>query len=335
MEQIHAYRNKLTVVVVEDNIGDFVLIEDYLLDKFEQIEILHFTDYASSMSYLVNTQHHVSIILLDLHLPDKQSIALIQSFLEHSFRIPVIILTGYADIDMAKKSLQIGAYDYLIKDELNPALLHKTIVFALNRSQFVNQIEDEKRNYVNLFNFSPQPTWLLETHSLKIMNANIAAQKKYGYTLDTFLKMTFSDLHPKEEQIIVKSQISTKEFKNQSLHFTHFLSNGHEIKVDIYSRKFKSITNHAFIVQSNDVSETLKRIQTIEDQNEKLRKIAWTQSHVVRAPIARALGIINLLQDQPEHLQDITFWLNQLKISTFEMDDIVKQIVQQSNQIEE
>jgi uncharacterized membrane protein YkgB len=47
-------------------------------------------------------------------------------------------------------------------------------------------------------------------------------------------------------------------------------------------------------VQSNDISETLKHINTIEVQNAKLKNIAWTQSHVVR-PLSRILGIIDLI----------------------------------------
>jgi hypothetical protein len=46
------------------------------------------------------------------------------------------------------------------------------------------------KNLRKPFNFNPQPTWLLDLKSFKIINANIAAQKKYGYSLDDFLKMS-------------------------------------------------------------------------------------------------------------------------------------------------
>jgi hypothetical protein len=69
--------------------------------------------------------------LLDLHLPDRK-VELINGIL--SCLIPIIILTGYSDLTIAKKSLQIGRL--LNKNEINPIKL-------LNRSSFVNQIEDE------------------------------------------------------------------------------------------------------------------------------------------------------------------------------------------------
>jgi hypothetical protein len=62
-------------------------------------------------------------------------------------------------------------------------------------------------------------------------------------------------------------------------------------------------------VQSNDISETLKHINTIEVQNAKLKNIAWTQSHVVRAPLSRILGIIDLIEGETENFSEMLFWL--------------------------
>jgi PAS domain S-box-containing protein len=323
-----------SVLVIEDNQGDFVLIEDYLLEKFIQINIVHCADYASSITYLKNSKEKLSLILLDLSLPDLSGIELIIGFLSHNFQIPIVILTGYSDLGMAKSSLQAGIYDYLVKDEINPDILYKTIIFALNRSSYINQIEDEKLNYENLFNFNPQPTWLLDPKSFQIIHANIAAQIKYGYSMDEFLKMSFTKLHPKEEKELIEYKFSSKKDESSSKKFTHFLSDGHEIKVEINFRKIKSKSNNGIIVQSNDISENLKHINTIEVQNEKLRNIAWTQSHVVRAPLSRILGILNLIEQQTDNLDEILFWLKQLRVSTNEMDEIVRKIVNETNLID-
>lgn len=334
MKQIRDYSDKLSILIIEDNQGDFILIEDYLLEKFKFIDIIHYSTFANSIDYLQNSKEKVSVILLDLNLPDLEGIELINSILNYNFRIPIIILTGYSDLEMAKRSLQSGVYDYLIKDEINPAMLHKTIIFTLNRSSFIKQIEDEKDNYESLFNFNPQPTWLLDSQSLKILNANIAAQKKYEISLDDFLKMSFTQLHPQEEEQLIKQKLISKGDEFTRNYFTHFLNNTKEIKVDIYFRQIKGISNSELIVQANDVSETLKYINTIEIQNTKLRNVAWTQSHGVRAPLSRILGIINLLEEQTDNFDEILFWLKQLKISTNEMDDIVKKIVAETNHIE-
>jgi PAS domain S-box-containing protein len=329
MKQIDPYLENLSVLIIEDNQGDFVLIEDYLIDAFKLVEIIHFSDFQNSIDYLQNSKEKVSLILLDLHLPDMKGIDIINKVLAYNFQIPIVVLTGYSDLNLAKKSLQLGVYDYLIKDEINPVVIHKTITFALKRSDFIHQIKDEKDNYENLFNFSPQPTWLLEAGSLKILNANIAACYLYNISKEEFLNMSFTQLHPKEEKQLIENKFILKENGSHQEHFTHFI-NGKEIKVDIYFKEINANSSNRLIVQSNDISDSLKRMETIELQNTKLREIAWTQSHVVRAPLSRILGIINLIEDDPEGAEDLSFWLQQLKISTNEMDDIVKRIVDET-----
>lgn len=327
------YLDKLSVLVIEDNQGDYVLIEDYLLEKFEHIKIFHCIDFASAVEFIQNNKGKLSLILLDFILPDKEGMALVNEILSLDLKIPVIMLTGYTDLGMAKNSLQVGISDYLIKDEINPTILHKTILFALNRNSFINQIEKEKNNYENLFNFSPQPTWLIDGQTLKILHANIAAQKKYGISLKNFLNISFTELHPREEEEWIKEKLILKQEAVKEKHFTHYVFNQQEIKVNIYFKEININSKDDLIVQSNDISETLKHINTIEIQNSKLKNIAWTQSHVVRAPLARILGIINLIEEKAISDEELPFFLTQLKVSSNELDETIKSIVEQAKQL--
>jgi PAS domain S-box-containing protein len=335
MNQIPDFSEKFTVLIIEDNQGDFVLVEDYLFEKFKQINIVHCLTYQTSINYLKNSKEKPALILLDLHLPDLWGLELINGILTHCFKIPIIILCGYSDLAMARSSIQTGIYDYLIKDEINPDILYRTIIFAFNRGSFINQIESGKLNYENLFNFNPQPTWLLDDESFKILHANIAAQKRYGHSLDDFLNMSFMQLHPKEEEQLIVNKFTSKEEHFSANQFSHFLSDGKEIKVEIYFKEIKSNSNSGVIVQSNDISEVLKYIQTIEIQNEKLRSIAWTQSHEVRAPLSRILGIINMIELQPDDRDEVLFWLKQLRVSSNELDDMIKKTVHETRQIKQ
>jgi hypothetical protein len=52
MNHIQDFSENLSVLIIEDNLGDFVLIEDYLLEKFKQINIVHYTDYTNSINYI-------------------------------------------------------------------------------------------------------------------------------------------------------------------------------------------------------------------------------------------------------------------------------------------
>ncbi len=324
----------ISVLIIEDNSGDYVLIEDFLLEKFKEVDITHCKNCETAIHYLKDKNTRYSVILLDLHLPDMDGINLIKKILSYSFHTPIIILTGYSDIGLAQKSLQLGVYDFLLKDEINPTLLHKSIEFTINRRRYIKELEDEKFNYESLFNFSPQPMWLLDAETLNILNANFAAISKYGYSLKTIRKMSFLQFHPSEERDEIRKELTSKENDSKNRHYTHILKDGAEIKVDIYCGELKSTSNlDSVIVQSTDITETLTHINTIEIQNKKLRSIAWTQSHIVRAPLSRILGIINLIDDKKESPEEIIFWLNQLRVSANEMDEVVKEIVKESRHL--
>lgn len=74
-------------------------------------------------------------------------------------------------------------------------------------------------------------------------------------------------------------------------------------------------------------------VRQIEIQNEKLKNIAWTQSHIVRAPLARMLGIMNVIEDNNESLDDTLMWLKHLRDSANELDDIVKNMVNEAQHL--
>lgn len=85
-----------------------------------------------------------------------------------------------------------------------------------------------------------------------------------------------------------------------------------------------------FTAYIRDVTERHQYIEKIEAQNKVLRDIAWTQSHVVRAPLARLLGALDLLNYETDKVKS-----DRLKEiiheSAQELDDIVKDIVEKSD----
>lgn len=82
---------------------------------------------------------------------------------------------------------------------------------------------------------------------------------------------------------------------------------------------------------SKDVSHTARYIQTIESQNDRLREIAWTQSHVIRAPLARIMGLMNLIEFQEEmDFQELKGLLKLLRKSSEELDLVIREVVTKS-----
>ena len=327
---------KHEILIIEDNRGDLVLIEDLLLEKFGSISIsqaLSFEDVKLQLT----AENNFSVILLDFFLPDLSGRSLIEGVQKLSKGIPIIILTGYSDLRVAKESLSKGISDFLIKDEISAEVLYKSIIYAIERKKFITELKSSQELYHDLFSLSPQPMWLYETATLKFLDVNNASIAKYGYSREEFLTMTISEICPLHLQDSIHIE---PKGKRNSLNqeyvglFTHQIKSGNKIKVEIYSNHIKYNNIDAQIILANDITDKLNHIQTIELQNERLKEIAWTQSHIVRAPLVRILGIIQLFENEALSESEMPVFLEYLKISAYEMDGLVQKIVSDTQVID-
>lgn len=83
-----------------------------------------------------------------------------------------------------------------------------------------------------------------------------------------------------------------------------------------------------------DITERMNYIQAIEEQNEKLKAIAWIQSHIVRAPLARIMGLIDLLENHSANQKETSELLGHILTSAHELDEIIRTIVKKAEQLE-
>jgi DNA-binding response OmpR family regulator len=78
-------------------------------------------------------------------------------------------------------------------------------------------------------------------------------------------------------------------------------------------------------------AELMETNKAMEAQNKQLREIAWMQSHGVRAPLARLMGLVNLLQSTDEAKDlDMTEMYQHIQNSADELDKIIREITQKT-----
>ena len=132
-------KQKLDILLIEDNKADSRLIEELLKTSEEfKFDLESKPRLSESMNRL--RTKNFNIILLDLTLPDSDRESTLDRVLSVTKEIPIIILTGLDDKDFALKSLQKGAQDYIVKDDLSGPSLIRAILYAIER----HKIETEK-----------------------------------------------------------------------------------------------------------------------------------------------------------------------------------------------
>jgi len=149
------YKKAYTILVIEDNPGDYILVEQFLLEKIETAVIYHAINYKAAREVLASRPDPFDIILLDLSLPDKTGADLIHEIVILSQNVPIIVLTGYSDFSFGVQSLSLGISDYILKDELTSLILHKSIVYSVERKKIISELETSEkrvRSFANQLN---------------------------------------------------------------------------------------------------------------------------------------------------------------------------------------
>ncbi|MGC9356667.1 MAG: GAF domain-containing protein [Anaerolineae bacterium] len=126
--------NVLHVLLIEDKIAEARLIGKMLSEKQEAVfDLIHRQRLSEGLERL--DEGGVQLLLLDLSLPDSRGFETFRQAHEHSPDVPIIVLTGFADEEMALRAVREGAQDYLFKEEVEGSLLRRSVRYALERKR--------------------------------------------------------------------------------------------------------------------------------------------------------------------------------------------------------
>lgn len=95
-------------------------------------------------------ENKYDIVLLDIKMPQKDGIEVLEEIFKINYEIPVIMISGHGNIDTAVESIKKGAYDFIEKPlDLNRLLV--TIRNAMDKSTLVNETKNLKKKVSKTF----------------------------------------------------------------------------------------------------------------------------------------------------------------------------------------
>lgn len=141
----------------------------------------------------------------------------------------------------------------------------------------------------------------------------------------------FDYVHPEDYEKVYSQFIKVLGVPQTTIKPFRFKKSAHEwIWMEtIVTNKLDEPSINGIVVNSRDITKRVEYVKAIEEQNKKLKEIAWTQSHIVRAPVARLMGLINLILDENESLssEENKRMLRYILQSANEIDAVIRQIV--------
>lgn len=136
----------IRILLVEDNYGDARLIREMLTDPGgDRFALTHSAYLNEAIKHLEKTPFDV--LLLDLNLQDSQGLSTFDQVYARASEVPILVLTGLDDKDLATKAVRAGAQDYLVKRQLDGNLLLRAMRYAIERKR----AEEEHVTTIELF----------------------------------------------------------------------------------------------------------------------------------------------------------------------------------------
>lgn len=186
----------IKVLLIEDNLGDAVLIREMLKEvKTTEFDVKHAQRLSQGKEYLL--EEEFDIILLDLALPDSKGIQTFNHTNKHAAELPIIILTGLSDEEFAIKAVGEGAQDYLVKGEVDSRLLGRAITYAIERNIIEDKLKKSEERYKLLVEKTQSGIFLINPYN-KLNYINQQMADMLGYTVKEMMNRSIFDFMDRE-----------------------------------------------------------------------------------------------------------------------------------------
>ncbi len=123
----------MSLLLIEDDRADAVLAQELIADSVAEIRVVWAPSMARAEEFLADERP--DCVLLDLNLPDAIEFDAISRIAEWDGTLPVVVLTGLNDEQFGVRAVASGAQDYLVKGRVEPDMLRRTLLYAIERKR--------------------------------------------------------------------------------------------------------------------------------------------------------------------------------------------------------
>lgn len=154
--------NSYTVLLLEDNAGDAILVEEYLREYLHELDLVHAKTFKEAIDTIKLSETSFDAVLLDLSVPDKTGADLVQAMLSEVGNTPIIVLTGYGDETFSVDTLKMGVTDYLLKGEFNAFSLYKSLLYGIERNRMHRELDKTNKTLTTALDIARLGRWYFD-----------------------------------------------------------------------------------------------------------------------------------------------------------------------------
>ncbi len=329
-----AAKQLLKVLIVEDDEDDFVLLNDYLKHlRAWKCEIKWIYKYDDAIKELSSNSY--TICFCDYLLGAKNGIDLINDIQKHNCNTPVVLLTGKGNYQIDIEATRAGAFDYLIKADLDEDRLERTIRYTLERISNLQKIKDSERKYRNIFEKSKDILFITAIDT-RIITINYAVTDVLDIPVEDALGVKLTSYFYQSGQVDSFLQLLEKDGELENYE-VELITVNQLIKNCLITASIEVDSTGGNYIQGiiHDIT-VLKKAEQTSLQVEKLAatgRFIRTMAHEVRNPLNNiSLSVENLVHQNTN--EDDIVYLEIIERNSKRINTLITELLQSSRPVD-
>lgn len=193
-----------TLLLVEDSPTDARMIYEALTAApSTQFTLVHVERLSVALARLGEEQF--AVILLDLSLPDSLGFDTIRHVQARAPQVPIVVLTGLDNEELAIKAVQEGAQDYLVKGKVESRTLVRALRYAIERQRLRQELRASEERYRNLFE-NASDAIVSFTRAGTITDVNRGLETMLGWARDELIEQHYRKILTPASVVVMEAR---------------------------------------------------------------------------------------------------------------------------------
>ena len=194
----------LTLVIIEDEEAHFSLMKRSIAKEFSYASVYHFQEANTCLELLDSIIP--TVIITDYLLPGMNGIEFLEALSQKYKDIPVIMITGQGDENIAVKAMKSGAIDYLVKSGDFFTLLPAVIEKVVRKNRLEQSLLTSEKRFQDMAENTSDWIWEMGAQG-KYIYSNPVVEDIIGYSRDEVIGRYFYDFFCSENKEACKGRI--------------------------------------------------------------------------------------------------------------------------------
>ena len=273
------------ILLVEDSPGDARLIRELLSSAHgHRFSVECVGGLAAGLERLCDDG--IDVVLLDLGLPDSRGFDTFAQVQALSPGIPIVVLTGTDDVELALRAVGAGAQDYLVKGKVDAEALSRTMRYAIERKRAEEALQASEMRFRSVAQSATDAIILADSGG-RIFFWNHAAHNVFGYTEEEVLGNPLTMLMPERyrdaqaKELTRLASTGESNILGMTLELEGLRKDGGEFPLEMSVGTWEVGKGMCYVGIVRDITERKRAEDALRKSRQSLRNLA-ARLHAVR-----------------------------------------------------